>query len=247
MIRAVNHIHCKGILHRDIKSANILISNGGRLKLADFGFAEFIGYDFAKGMYSVGSPIYMAPEAFAESEYSFKSDTWSIGIILYEMLIGEQPFNGIEFEYFLYLFVSGEVYRPVAHCSPFIKNLLQRMLCMNPYQRIDTFELMRMLNLQNPEPNVPPPIATRMPVLPGIPGLPGMPAMAGMPGASGLPMLPPGAPALLPPQALPMSPFVQPALPAILPGAPYPSLQPMRLPVNTQMPARPIQRQAVFF
>lgn len=139
IIRSVNHIHCKGILHRDIKSANILLRGGGHVKLADFGFAEFIGYDFAKGMYSVGSPIYMAPEAFADSEYSFKSDTWSIGIILYEMLIGQQPFNGIEFEYFLYLFTSGEVYKPVAHCSPFMKNLLQRMLCMNPMHRIDTF------------------------------------------------------------------------------------------------------------
>jgi serine/threonine protein kinase len=110
----------------------------GVAKLGDFGFAEFVGHDFAKGMYSVGSPIYMSPEAFADSEYSYKSDTWSIGIILYEMLIGYQPFNGIEFELFLYLFRSGEVYKPVMNNSPFVKMLLKRILDMNVQRRIDT-------------------------------------------------------------------------------------------------------------
>lgn len=94
--KSVNLLHNRRIIHRDIKSANILLKNG-LVKLGDFGFAEFVGLDFAKGLYSVGSPIYMSPEAFADSEYSYKSDTWSIGIILYEMLIGYQPFNGIEF------------------------------------------------------------------------------------------------------------------------------------------------------
>lgn len=97
LIKAVHHIHSKGILHRDIKTANILLRNGNQVKLADFGFAEFVGLDFAKGQYSVGSPIYMSPEAFVDSEYSVKSDSWSIGIVLYEMLLGKQPFNGISF------------------------------------------------------------------------------------------------------------------------------------------------------
>jgi serine/threonine protein kinase len=167
--RAVNHIHCKGILHRDIKSANILLRGGNHIKLADFGFAEFIGYDFAKGMYSVGSPIYMSPEAFVDSDNSFKSDCWSIGIILYEMLIGQQPFNGIEFETFLYLFMSGEVYRPVAYASPFMKMLLTKMLDMNPMRRIDTHELLYLISQKSVYDQIPPQIGMGGPQIPGRP------------------------------------------------------------------------------
>lgn len=86
IIKGLQHIHSKGVIHRDVKTANILLKKGVP-KIADFGFAEFIS-ERQGGGYNVGSPLYMSPEAYRKSQYSDKSDTWAAGVILYEMLIG---------------------------------------------------------------------------------------------------------------------------------------------------------------
>lgn len=86
ILRGLQHIHSKGVLHRDVKSANILLRNG-QCKIADFGYVEFPA-ERQGGGYNVGSPLYMSPEAYRKSQYSEKSDCWAAGIILYEMLKG---------------------------------------------------------------------------------------------------------------------------------------------------------------
>ncbi|CAK65773.1 unnamed protein product (macronuclear) [Paramecium tetraurelia] len=88
--------HCKNnyIIHRDIKPANIFMCNGIP-KLADFGFA--LCKNLQNGIdiqnYNVGTPMYMAPETLLNNHYSFKSDIWSAGAVLYEMVFGQQPFR----------------------------------------------------------------------------------------------------------------------------------------------------------
>ena len=86
ILQGLQHIHSKGVIHRDIKSANILLKKGTP-KIADFGFAEFAN-ERQGGGYNVGSPLYMSPEAYRKSQYSEKRDCWAAGIILYEMLSG---------------------------------------------------------------------------------------------------------------------------------------------------------------
>lgn len=77
----------KSIIHRDIKPANILLSDGVP-KIADFGFCKVDVPNQDTPFYNVGTPIYMSPEALIQSEYSFKSDYWAIGVLLYETLYG---------------------------------------------------------------------------------------------------------------------------------------------------------------
>ena len=80
------------ILHRDLKPQNILLSKNYDVKITDFGFATYYTKDTIINTLC-GSPMYMAPEIITKNGYDYKSDLWSVGIILYEMLHGYTPFN----------------------------------------------------------------------------------------------------------------------------------------------------------
>lgn len=109
IVKAVNHIHSKNILHRDIKSANILLKNNFTVKLADFGFASFM-MSQPNTRYTVGSPVYMSPEHFLQNQNSIKCDTWGIGMIFYEMLMGFQPFAHSNMNEVYSLIQSGKIF-----------------------------------------------------------------------------------------------------------------------------------------
>ena len=89
--RAVEHAHAQGVIHRDLRPANILISESGTLKVADFGTSRFLEIA-AHGTTVIGSPPYMAPEQF-RGEAVFASDLYSLGITAYEMLTGVLPYD----------------------------------------------------------------------------------------------------------------------------------------------------------
>jgi serine/threonine protein kinase len=80
------------ILHRDLKPQNILLSKNYDIKITDFGFATYYTKDTIINTLC-GSPMYMAPEIITKNGYDYKSDLWSVGIILYEMIHGYTPFN----------------------------------------------------------------------------------------------------------------------------------------------------------
>lgn len=91
LIRAYLHILKFSIVHRDIKSTNILISEDGSVKLIDFGLSKVPTQDMMDTM--CGSPLYMAPEVLFKQDYDSTCDLWSIGILVYEMTYGFNPFN----------------------------------------------------------------------------------------------------------------------------------------------------------
>ena len=88
---AVDHAHQHGVIHRDLRPGNVLVTDGGLLKVADFGTSRFIEIA-AHGTTVIGSPPYMAPEQF-HGKAVFASDVYSLGVTMYQMLTGGLPYN----------------------------------------------------------------------------------------------------------------------------------------------------------
>lgn len=86
------HIAESGFIHRDLKPANILLKEKVA-KIADFGFAKKMSSSTIKETKNVGSPLYMSPESLIHKNYTIKSDIWSLGVMLYEILHGKAPWN----------------------------------------------------------------------------------------------------------------------------------------------------------
>ena len=88
---AVDHAHRQGVLHRDLRPANVLVTENGLLKVADFGTSRFLEIA-AHGTTVIGSPPYMAPEQF-HGKAVFASDIYSLGVTMYQMLTGVLPYD----------------------------------------------------------------------------------------------------------------------------------------------------------
>src|SRR5205807_9206448 len=88
---AVDHAHSHGVLHRDLRPSNVLVTDNGLLKVADFGTSRFLEIA-AHGTTVIGSPPYMAPEQF-QGQAVFASDIYSLGVTIYQMLTGVLPYD----------------------------------------------------------------------------------------------------------------------------------------------------------
>jgi serine/threonine-protein kinase len=88
---AVDHAHRQGVLHRDLRPSNVIVTENGLLKVADFGTSRFLEIA-AHGTTVIGSPPYMAPEQF-QGKAVFASDLYSLGVTIYQMLTGELPYD----------------------------------------------------------------------------------------------------------------------------------------------------------
>ncbi|KAM3131553.1 hypothetical protein pb186bvf_016337 [Paramecium bursaria] len=129
------------IMHRDLKPDNILIHQGV-YKIADFGFAKFYNGDQNLKQYHTlkGTPMYVAPQLFDERQYSFKSDVWSFGVIIYEMIYGEHPYVDVKtqdqlVQKFKQLKQKAGVVLPTTNRIDALKEFLQKLLMYNEEDR----------------------------------------------------------------------------------------------------------------
>ena len=95
ILYGTKYLHDNGIIHRDIKTSNLLITKLGNLKLADFNTCKTIGPNLHSSLRhtQIGTPYYMSPELINHSKYNYKVDIWSIGCVLYEIILLKQAFK----------------------------------------------------------------------------------------------------------------------------------------------------------
>lgn len=132
---AVKHLHDKKVLHRDLKSGNIFLTKGGLVKLGDFGISKNLDNTMDKAKTVIGTPYYLSPEIIMNKPYSFQSDIWSLGVLLYEICLLKMPFDAKSMPMLTLKIIKGEYTNLPDVFSKDIRDIIKWILVVDPKKR----------------------------------------------------------------------------------------------------------------
>jgi len=144
-LAGLEHLHLKDIIHRDIKSDNIMISSSGKVKITDFGYGAQLSKEREKRKTVVGTPYWMAPEVIQGAQYDTKADIWSTGVMCIEMIDGLPPYMDQAPLRALFLIVSKGLPPPrnVAFMSEDFKDFVNQCTTVDPDVRPNATQLLK--------------------------------------------------------------------------------------------------------
>jgi len=137
---ALQHAHERGVLHRDVKPGNILLTRDRRVKVADFGIGKLLSAtaELTRTGQMIGSPAYMSPEQIRGAKLDGRSDYFSLGVVFYELLTGVRPFPGDSITTLVYQILHTEPRDPLevrSDLPPAARDVFARLLAKAPEQR----------------------------------------------------------------------------------------------------------------
>ena len=132
---AIKYIHDRKILHRDLKTQNIFLTKDGTVKLGDFGIARVLQHTFQVCKTQIGTPYYLSPELCEGRSYNAKTDIWSLGCILYELLTLKKAFDATNMNQLIVNIIRGR-HPPISSAfSVEVRQLVDAMLTKDPSKR----------------------------------------------------------------------------------------------------------------
>nr|XP_053642511.1 serine/threonine-protein kinase PLK4-like [Cherax quadricarinatus] len=136
IVSGMLYLHSQSIMHRDLTLSNILLDNHGRIKIADFGLATQLRRPDDRHTTMCGTPNYISPEVVTRSSHGLESDVWSLGCMLFIMLVGHPPFDSKGAKESIFTNVVIGDYKVPSYVSVNARNLISECLQKNPKERI---------------------------------------------------------------------------------------------------------------
>ena len=140
LVKGLKVLHDNNLMHRDLKTANILLMKNGICKLSDLNVAKIYNGDLLNS--KMGTPCYAAPEIWNHKPYTFKSDIWSLGIILYELCTFNLPFYGNDYKDTYKKLMKGYYSSIPNHFSHELNIIINMCLQFNPYNRPSCIQIL---------------------------------------------------------------------------------------------------------
>ena len=146
LVMSLQHCHSRGVVHKDVKPANLMLDRAGDVRLSDFGCAEELGrYDSSDAcVRTLGSPAFQSPEIAqgVERFSGIAADVWAAGVTLFQMVVGRTPFDADNLPELFEKIGAAQLELPQG-LSPELRDLLSRLLCPDEKARISVEEIQR--------------------------------------------------------------------------------------------------------